>query len=276
MARQIDLPGYRFVAEGVYETLDRVTIAGSVESVRRVVVLSRYTLPQMEDVLDGIKSTAERLSPVYREFRTGKPFVMRHLLEGHLLQLPEEVFDRVLFGLEDDFLRSQISPDLSAKLPESYVEIRFGYLPSADHLYVPDVQFEYALSAPQLLQNGYGQRWKAEMLIKNNTLIPLQELQILLRHGTTTSDTLMINGSCTKPQVYDVFGLLYQQFILYHNVSELRNISDTVALAFGLAPTQALLRRVRECNDPEEAGGLFVSLARFSGGSEEGGTGYLH
>jgi len=210
-----------------------------------LVFLSRHTKPTEDEILTYIQDTAKKISGAAALIVVGHAARQnRTPLEGILLKLPQPVLGHVAMGRPDctQFLREHIGDGARRQTPQQYVTIGYGTLPESG--FIPgqnEAHYFGELARETKKGQGYGRAWDVELLIENGLLPAYDDVQLMLKHQTTRSRTLVVTpDQYDVSQVSDAFKVVHAGLVTPETLSHLPDASEEIREIFALGPVVAL------------------------------------
>jgi hypothetical protein len=176
---------------------------------------------------------------------------VKSTLDQMLSQLPEKILLDIRKG-ELDLLYS-IKYHLSAKgvldRPTSYLNVEYGIIPTQT-LYdekkksrVPEL-YEHILLRAAQINPAAAETFSFNLLLENSSLPNREELDVLLKHGTTFSKSLLVDRNYELSKITPVIDFIYENFSKTAQRKHLSDMSDEVLAIYAALPIVALLSSI--------------------------------
>lgn len=265
----LSLPEYRTVFDNMVYTRDdnNILIVGEKTSgLTHIVMPSRYTVASEEKVINLLAATAGEvegaaslivLNPVQTVERKSP-------LETLIIKLPQEVRMHLRTKNEDlvKFLR-QNTPALPmpnvGELP-TYVSASYGIVSTEfiarNQANIDGVGwYSTILVHPQIQEAGHGEQWKLNLQLKDGQLHSKQDIDVLIRNGSSVADTFNVSRRrYDKQKVQEVVDALYNGLSSSNAVADLPDKSSEVLTEAALPALIALHENVRAMQSQQVGG----------------------
>jgi len=216
-----------------------------------IILPKRYILPTEDQVIEYLQQKVKYVEDSIAWHLLGGSHVSEKTsLERAIIDLPIQLRKDLGRGEEEcmKFVRSHTpAPALSDEEPSlQYMYIKYGLIPNEIIIKKRrDINnshwYESALSQEILRENGLGERWIMRILLDEGSLPERSEIDTLLNHGTSRSQTLYISQDYySTREVEEVMDFVYEYLPLPEQITLLPDITDNIREELALKPVIAL------------------------------------
>ena len=197
--------------------------------IQSIILLQKYTLPVLEDVMSSIVADAEYCCEKFDYIRHYYEFNVLTDTQKILSGFNKKTLERIASSDKDaiEFLKSR---SLSDPIPRTYLRVGCWVIP---HIEVKRTGFdtqqkwEDFLDSQYIDGNGFGQKADIRILVERCLLPPSSALKKLVKHGTFGSKTMKIEPhNYNQNAVSKVIDAIHPDLWNLMNSSKIRDVSE--------------------------------------------------